>query len=101
MTVEHDGPWPEERYRCVHYLRRVWLEDGGVVRVVLDICSLLAACGHHVTLLTTDVTDVPPTWRAGDKNLPMALPLPAPRLAGTPAIEADSALPHRQLRTLP
>jgi glycosyltransferase involved in cell wall biosynthesis len=92
MSVEHDGRFPEERYRCVHYLRRVWLEDGGVVRVVLDICSLLAACGHHVTLLTTDATDVPSTWQAGEKNLPRAVTIPVPRLLGSLPIEAESAI---------
>ena len=92
MTVEHDGPCPEERYRCVHYLRRVRLEDGGVVRVVLDICSLLALRGNHVTLLTTDPTDVPSTWEAGDKNLPRAATIRVPRLLGTLPIEAESAI---------
>ncbi len=34
------------------------LKDGGVVRVVLDLCPALVVAGHSVTLLTCNAADV-------------------------------------------
>lgn len=48
--------------RIVHYLARMRLEDGGVVRAVLDLCTALAGRGHDVWLMTFDAADVPPDW---------------------------------------
>jgi glycosyltransferase involved in cell wall biosynthesis len=59
----------------VHYLRRIRLEDGGVVRSMLDICGLLASGGHSVTLLTCDATGVPAEWRASAAMSPHVVPL--------------------------
>jgi glycosyltransferase involved in cell wall biosynthesis len=56
--------------RVVHYLRQIRLEQGGVVRAVLDICAVLAKAGHDVTLLCCDDTDVPAPWRAGQTGFP-------------------------------
>lgn len=56
--------------RVVHYLRQIRLEQGGVVRAVLDICAVLAKAGHEVTLLCCDDTDVPATWRSGAPGFP-------------------------------
>lgn len=56
--------------RVVHYLRQIRLEQGGVVRAVLDICAVLAKAGHDVTLLCCDDTDVPAPWRSGAPGLP-------------------------------
>jgi glycosyltransferase involved in cell wall biosynthesis len=92
ICQDDDGCRLEEQFRCVHYLRHVRLEEGGVARAVLDICSLLARRGHHVTLLTADARDVPAAWQAGDKNLPRAVIIPAPRFAGPAPVEAESAL---------
>ena len=49
-----------------HFLSRIRLEDGGVVRAVLDICAALARAGHRVTLLTADGADVPDAWEGGE-----------------------------------
>lgn len=48
--------------KIVHYLSRMRLEDGGVVRAVLDLCAALAESGHEVELLTLDASDVPKEW---------------------------------------
>ncbi len=52
--------------KIVHYVKRMCLEDGGVVRAVLDLCGALAAASHDVTLLTLDDSDIPDSWRRGD-----------------------------------
>ena len=54
----------------VHYLKRMWLADGGVVRAVLDLCSALSGRGHDVTLMSSDFLDVPPTWMDETPGLP-------------------------------
>ncbi len=59
----------------VHYMARIRLEEGGVVRAVLDMCSALAGRGHRVTLLTFDSTDVPDDWADGN---PQVITLAAP-----------------------
>ena len=56
--------------KIVQYLSRVRLADGGVVRAVLDLCEVLAARGHEVTLLTVDPSDVPKSWLAGKPGQP-------------------------------
>ena len=50
-------------------MARIKLEEGGVVRAVLDMCSALAARGHRVTLLTFDATDVPQEWSGGNPSV--------------------------------
>ncbi|MFG0306603.1 MAG: glycosyltransferase [Phycisphaerales bacterium JB040] len=67
--------------RLVHYFKRMNLEDGGVVRCVLDLTATLAAAGHDVTLLTHDRTDVPEEWVAGTRGVPTVRTLPAPARA--------------------
>lgn len=49
----------------VHYLPRLLLAEGGVVRSVIDLCAALAEAGQKVTLLTHDATDAPAAWRDG------------------------------------
>ncbi|MCH8164887.1 MAG: glycosyltransferase [Planctomycetes bacterium] len=56
--------------KIVHYLGRMRLEDGGVVRAVLDLCEALAQRGHDVTMLTLDATDVPQSWIPGGDGRP-------------------------------
>lgn len=76
----------------VHYLQRVRLADGGVVRCVLDMTALLAARGHDVTLLTCDATDVPEDWNHQTQGTPTAVVLPSPSASlgrlGAPEREA-------------
>ena len=50
--------------KIVHYLSRVRLADGGVVRALLDLCDALGRAGHGVTLLPWEPADAPASWRA-------------------------------------
>lgn len=52
----------DHRLSIAHVLARVRLEEGGVVRAVLDLAGALAGAGHRVTLLTFDNADAPPEW---------------------------------------
>lgn len=53
--------------RIVHYLRRVWEEDGGVPRAALDMATWQARAGAEVVLATTDPRDVPRSWEGAGK----------------------------------
>jgi glycosyltransferase involved in cell wall biosynthesis len=53
-------------------------EEGGVVRAVFDLSSALAARGHDVRVLTSDVSDLPTSWTSGDEGRPRAVELPPP-----------------------
>lgn len=69
--------------RLLHYFKAVRLQEGGVVRAVLDMCALLAQAGHGVTLATYDDADVPGAWRTGGPGLPRVVTLEPPaRAAG-------------------
>ena len=48
--------------KILHYLPRIRLIEGGVVRAVLDLCTLLARAGHQVTLAVCDDADAPVEW---------------------------------------
>jgi glycosyltransferase involved in cell wall biosynthesis len=63
--------------RIVHYCPGIRLELGGVVRAVLDWCSVLAARGNEVILATHDSPDVPAGW-TGAAGLPRVVQLPLP-----------------------
>ncbi|MCH7847503.1 MAG: glycosyltransferase [Planctomycetes bacterium] len=70
------------------------LEDGGVVRAVLDLCGALAARGHDVTLLACDSSDVPLTWHSGGDGLPRVHTVqgrsgPLPRLTQPATLDAQ------------
>ncbi|MGI9013118.1 MAG: glycosyltransferase [Phycisphaerales bacterium] len=60
----------------VHYLSRIRLADGGVVRAVLDICSLMAQSGHDITILTGDGSDVSAEWLRESQHHPSVVLLP-------------------------
>lgn len=64
--------------RCAHYIPHVRLSSGGVVRMVLDLCAMLAARGHRVTLFSSDSADAPPGWLAGEPNTPEVITLDSP-----------------------
>ncbi len=64
-----------EPISVVHFFRRIRAEDGGVVRAVLDLCQMVAARGHRVTLATLDATDVPKDWLETLPNVPEVLQL--------------------------
>lgn len=56
--------------KVVHYFSRFRLEDGGVVRAVLDLAALMAAGGHQVEVVTQDPTDIPAQWKSDSSSLP-------------------------------
>jgi glycosyltransferase involved in cell wall biosynthesis len=61
--------------RIVQAMSRFRLADGGVVRAVIDIATLLAQRGHHVTVITRDATDIPREWKGGGADVPAVLEL--------------------------
>jgi glycosyltransferase involved in cell wall biosynthesis len=62
--------------RILHYLARIRVAHGGVVRAVLNLCGGLAARGHDVTLASLDDADVPAAWRRGEPGVPRSVRLP-------------------------
>lgn len=67
--------------KILHYKPTIRLEEGGVVRAVLDLCTEMAKAGHAVTLATGDATDVPEAWKAGEPGCPELVQTP---LSGNP-----------------
>ena len=49
--------------RITHVLNRLNFLDGGPPRGVIDLCEAIRDRGHEVSLVTTDVTDVPESWQ--------------------------------------
>ncbi len=72
--------------KILHYKPTIRLEEGGVVRAVLDLCTEMAHAGHAVTLATRDATDAPAAWKAGEPGCPVLLHTP-PR--GSPTKSAE------------
>ena len=68
--------------KIVHYLSHIRLADGGVVRAVLDICTLLAQHGHDIVLITCDDVDVPSEWKDGSDNVPRVVIVEDPGSSG-------------------
>ncbi len=58
--------------RILHYLPAIWLEQGGVVRAVLDWCEVFADRGHQVTLVVYDGRDMPEEWLRHVPGKPVA-----------------------------
>ncbi len=63
--------------RCVHYLRSLAREGGGIVPTVIDLCGALARRGHEVELIALEAPDVPAAWREGAAGLPRVVELGA------------------------
>jgi glycosyltransferase involved in cell wall biosynthesis len=59
-----------EPISIVHFLRRIRLEEGGVVQAVVDLCQAFSARGHQVTLVTCDASDVPQAWKENNDGEP-------------------------------
>lgn len=78
--------------RILHFLMWVRADIGGPARAVTDLCAALARRGHHVSLATTDASDVPPDWARGDaaspqttvhtSGLPAVYTVPPPSIPG-------------------
>lgn len=66
----------------LHYKPTIRLQEGGVVRAVLDLCTGFAANNHDVTLATCDPTDTPTPWKEGQPNCPRVHTLPKPAARG-------------------
>ncbi|MBK7403446.1 MAG: glycosyltransferase [Phycisphaerales bacterium] len=64
----------------LHYKPTMRLEEGGVVRAVLDLCAEMARAGHDVTLATSDATDVPEAWKRGETGCPLVVHVPGRRV---------------------
>src|SRR5258708_4991570 len=60
--------------RIIHYLYRIRLSDGGVVRAMLDMATAMARAGEDVTVITFDAADVP--WKPGAAGVPRVITLP-------------------------
>jgi glycosyltransferase involved in cell wall biosynthesis len=66
--------------RILHYIKQIRLEDGGVVRAVLDMALWQARCGHDVVLATCDDRHIPKDWAAGPPTHPKVVKLKTPGL---------------------
>lgn len=64
--------------KVVHYIKRIRLADGGVVRAALDTAAAIAAAGVETVLVTTDPADVPSLWKDGTLGVPRIVVLQAP-----------------------
>jgi glycosyltransferase involved in cell wall biosynthesis len=67
-------------FRCVHFIREIRSELGGVVTAVLDLSQAMAARGHRVTIMTCDAQDVPQEWR-GPGQWPTVVEAPHSRFS--------------------
>lgn len=70
---------PDRPLRVVHYVPGIRLEQGGVVRAILDWCEVFARRGHRVALFAFQGKDIPPSWTGGEPGCPVATVVPAPR----------------------
>jgi glycosyltransferase involved in cell wall biosynthesis len=68
--------------KIVHYHKLLQLEKGGVVRGIIDLCTVLAAAGHNVTVLTTDPGDAPDDWKDPAPGRPRAVAVHRPWMLG-------------------
>ncbi len=62
--------------KILHYKPTICIEEGGVVRAVLDLCTEFAKAGHQVTIATSDPTDVPRPWKDNTPGCPRLLHIP-------------------------
>jgi len=59
-----------EVLRILHFIPSTRISLGGAVRAALDISTVLAIRGHEIIWMTSDATDVPPNWLAGEPKCP-------------------------------
>lgn len=72
-----------KQFSCVHYIPEIRNELGGVVTAVVDLCQLMAARGHDITLLTCNAKDVPQEWRDGSGRWPRVIEAPHSRISSS------------------
>jgi glycosyltransferase involved in cell wall biosynthesis len=70
--------------RILHYIPGIRLEQGGVVRAVLDWCAVFARRDHQMSLVAYEGQDIPRDWlgRHGKPGVPEAFVIPAPMPVG-------------------
>ena len=66
-----------KRFSCVHFVREIRAELGGVVTAVVDLCQSMAARGHRIVLVTCDAKDAPACWKEPGGNWPEIVEVPA------------------------
>ena len=49
----------KRHFQCVHFVRDLRAELGGVVKAAIDLCESMTRLGHRVVLTTCDATDGP------------------------------------------
>lgn len=82
----------------MHYLKWIRQRDGGVVRAVIDLASLMADAGDQVTILTCDDADVPVlSPHAGVRVVRLNLIDPIARLRGRCVQDAEADTPTQFL----
>ncbi len=80
--------------KILHYLDAIRLTDGGTVRAVIDLCTVMAQQGLDVRLLTRDDSDIPEAW---SRDTPIAVHRVIgskvwPRIASESIAEVDAAV---------
>ncbi|MFT5422773.1 MAG: glycosyltransferase involved in cell wall biosynthesis [Phycisphaerales bacterium] len=91
-TAPATGPGDAARpLRIAHYLRVIDLQEGGVIRAVLDLASEMARAGHHVTVFTCDAKDAPEDWRTQSVGSPVLVELDGPGRASKPFTAPQAA----------
>lgn len=84
--------------RVVHYVKWLRQRDGGVVRAAVDLASLLARAGDHVTILTCDDADVAALSPHGNVRIvKLNLVDPVARLRGRSVADAEADTPSQLL----
>jgi glycosyltransferase involved in cell wall biosynthesis len=68
--------------RILHFLKSARNEVGGPARAAIDLCALLSARGHDVTLATCSGADLPGAWGSMKGRMPHIVQLPRPELGG-------------------
>ena len=73
---------PTKPLKVAHLAPPFRLEQGGVVRAVLDLAGEMSKHGHDITLATWDTTDAPKDWDNGNPDTPRILKIDPPARLG-------------------
>ena len=68
--------------KVAHLCPPIRLEEGGVVRAVLDLAGEMSKHGHDITLAAWDTTDAPKDWNNGNPHTPRILQIDPPSRLG-------------------
>ncbi|MCC6426392.1 MAG: glycosyltransferase [Phycisphaerales bacterium] len=97
-SARPSGGQSSDHLTIAHYLPHFRLEQGGVVRAVLDLCDALAKAGQNIAILTEDHTDCPAAWKNGQPNTPRIIKLRGKR-SGNPILRPWSMTVLRKVIT--